>query len=96
MNDSSRAAPRSRDPLTLFALAAGLAMGQVVAAMAEPQAPPSVALPAALAFVVFGSAAVVCALAAVPRPRWTAPRFGRWIAAIGAGLLMALAPALLY
>jgi multisubunit Na+/H+ antiporter MnhB subunit len=96
MNDSSRIAPPSRDPLTLLALAAGLAMGHVVAAMAEQSTAPGLAMPAALVFVACGSAAVLCALAAAPRPRWPAPRLGRWITAIGAGLLGALAPALLF
>jgi hypothetical protein len=96
MHDSSRAAPPWRDTLTLFALAAGLAMGHVVATMAEQSTAPNLALPSALAFVVFGSAGVLCALAAVPRPRWVAPRIGRWITAIGAGLLGTLAPALLF
>ena len=96
MNDSSRTASTSRDSLTLLALAAGLAMGHVVAAMAEPSSASTSALPSALVFIVSGSAAVLCALASVPRPRWVAPRFGRWITALGAGLLGSLAPALLF
>ncbi|MEP6740273.1 MAG: hypothetical protein ABJA61_07825 [Caldimonas sp.] len=96
MNDSSRAAPPLRDSLTLLALAAGLVMGHVVIAMAEHSAVPRMALPSALVFVVFGSAGVLCALAAVPRPRWVAPLFARWLTAIGAGLLGALGPALIF
>jgi hypothetical protein len=96
MNDPSHAAPGSRDPLTLFALAGGLAMGNVVVAMATQPTEAMLALPSALAFVVCGSAAVLCALAAVPRPRWVAPRLGRWIMAIAAGLLGSMAPALLF
>ena len=71
-------------------------MGHVVVAMAEHSAAPGLALPAALAFVVFGSAGVLCALAAVPRPRWVRPRFERWITALGAGLLGSLGPALIF
>ncbi|MDQ2926658.1 MAG: hypothetical protein M3R22_00615 [Pseudomonadota bacterium] len=96
MNDSSRAAPPSRDPLTLVAIAAGLAMGHVVVALADRGDVNSFTLPSALVFVVFGSAAVLCGLAAVPRPRWVAPRFARWITAIGGGLLGSLGPALLF
>ncbi len=96
MNDSSRSVAPSGDPLSLLALAAGLAMGQVVAAMAEHATTPGSALPSAVVFVVFGSLAVLFALASVPRPRWVAPRFARWITAIGAGLLGALSPALLF
>jgi hypothetical protein len=71
-------------------------MGHVVAAMAEQPALPALALPSALVFLGCGSAGVLCALAAVPRPRWQAPRFGRWATAIGAGLLGALLPALIF
>ena len=81
MNDSTRTAPPSRDSLTLFALAAGLAMGHVVVALAESAARDGLALPAAIVFLVCGSAAVLCSLAAVPRPRWVAPRFARWTTA---------------
>ena len=76
MNDSSRAAPPRFDSLTCIALAAGLAMGNVVTALAERAATSSMALPAAFVFVISCSAAVVCALASVPRPRWTAPATG--------------------
>ncbi|MDQ2736916.1 MAG: hypothetical protein M3Y55_18440 [Pseudomonadota bacterium] len=96
MNDSTGAAPPSRDPLTLIAIAAGLAMGHVVSALAERASANRFALPAALVFVVFGSLAMICALASVPRPRWVAPRFARWITAIGGGLLGSLGPALLF
>ena len=96
MNDSSRAAPPLRDSLTLMALAAGLAMGHVVVAMAEHAALPGLALPSAIVFVVFGSAAVLCTLAAVPRPRWVAPQIARWLTAVGSGLLGALGPALIF
>ena len=96
MNDSTRAAPLLRDSLTLVALAAGLAMGHVVVALAERAAVDRAALPAAIVFLVCGSAAVLCGLASVPRPRWVAPRFARWATALGAGLLGALAPALLF
>jgi hypothetical protein len=96
MNHSSRTASPAQDSLTLFALAAGLGMGHVVAAMAEQSTTLGVALPSALVFVVCGSAGVLCALAAVPRPGRPAPRFGRWATAIGVGLLGALLPALLF
>jgi drug/metabolite transporter (DMT)-like permease len=96
MNDPSRTAPPSRDTLTLLALAAGLAMGHVVVAMAGQSTAPGRALPSALVFVGCGSAAVLCALAAVPRPHWVQPRVGRWVTAIGAGLLGTLAPNLLF
>ena len=96
MNDSSRTAPPRFDSLTCIALAAGLAMGNVVTALAERAATSSIALPAAFVFVISCSAAVVCVLASVPRPRWTAPATGRWITAIGAGVLGALGPALLF
>jgi hypothetical protein len=96
MNDSSRATTPSGDSLSLFALAAGLAMGHVVVAMAEQTTLSRATFASAVVFVVFGAAAVLCALASVPRPRWVAPRFARWITAIGAGLLGSLAPALLF
>jgi hypothetical protein len=96
MNDSTRAAPLSRDSLTLLALAAGLAMGHVVVALAERATLDGTALPAAIVFLVCGSAAVLCGLASVPRPRWAAPRFARWMTALGAGLLGALVPALMF
>jgi hypothetical protein len=96
MNESPPAASSPLDSRTLLGLAAGLAMGHVVAAMAEPSAAAGVALPSAIVFLVFGSAATVCGLAAMPRPRWVSPRFGLWITAIGAGLLGALLPPLLF
>ena len=96
MNDSSRNPTTSLDARTLLALATGLAMGHVVTAMAEPNAAGGFALPAAIVFLVSGSAAILCALAAMPRPRWIGPRFALWLTAIGAGLLGALAPPLLF
>jgi drug/metabolite transporter (DMT)-like permease len=96
MNDSSRTAPPLRDAQTLLALAAGLAMGHVVRAMAERSAESALAMPSAVVFLVCGCAGVVCALVAVPRPRWVGPRIGRWVAAIGVGLLGALAPPLIF
>jgi hypothetical protein len=96
MNESPPTVSTPLDARTLLGLAAGLAMGHVVAAMAELSAAGGIALPSAIAFLVFGSAATVCALAAMPRPRWVGPRFGLWIAAIGAGLLGALLPPLLF
>ncbi|MDQ6628112.1 MAG: hypothetical protein M3Z29_06620 [Pseudomonadota bacterium] len=96
MNDSPPVAAPSPDARTLLALAAGLAMGHVVRAMATTDAASTVALGSAMVFLLSGSAAVVCALAAMPRPRWAGPRFGLWTAAIGAGLLGALAPPLLF
>jgi hypothetical protein len=96
MNPSTRAAPLSRDSLALVALAAGLAMGHVVAALAERATRDAAALPSALVFLVCGSAAVLCSLASVPRPRWVAPRFARWTTALGLGLLGSLGPALLF
>ncbi len=96
MNNSPRTVSPARDSLTLFALASGLAMGHVVAAMAAQSAAPATALPSALVFLVCGSAGVLCALAAAPQPRRQAPRFLRWTTAIGAGLLATLLlPALL-
>ncbi|MEO8079817.1 MAG: hypothetical protein ABI641_04750 [Caldimonas sp.] len=85
------------DSSTPLALAAGLVIGHVVAAMAESGIERTLALPSAFIFVVAGAAAVVCALLAMrerdPKASPTAP-IGRWIGAIGAGLVAALAPGL--
>ena len=96
MNDSTRTARPALDARTLLALAAGLAMGHVVAALAELSATSSLAMPSAIVFLLSGSAATVCGLASLPRPRWVGPRFGLWFTAVGAGLLGALAPPLLF
>ena len=97
MNESPPTTTRpALDALTLLALAAGLAMGEVVRALAELSTASSVAMPSAIVFLVFGSAAAVCGLASVPRPQWIGPRFGLWITALGCGLLGALAPPLLF
>ncbi len=84
------------DVTALLALAAGLAMGHVVRALAQVTMEPGVALASAVFFVVFGAASTVCALASIPRAKRVGPRFGLWITAVGAGLLGALAPPLLF
>ena len=97
MNDPTRPAARhALDARTLLALAAGLAMGHVVVALAELSATSSMAMPSAIVFLLCGSASAVCALASLPRARWVRPRFGLWFMAIGIGLLGALAPPLLF
>ncbi len=85
--------PRT-DGSTPLALAAGLAIGHVVAAMAESGVARTLALPSAILFVAAAAAAVVCALhgLASRRPGSAAPPpLARWITALGTGLVGALA-----
>ena len=98
MSEPHHPASRPRpDASTPLALAAGLAIGHVVAAMAESGIDRTLAGPSAVVFVLASCAAVVCALQAArsrgPRPAAAAP-LRRWVAALGAGLLSALAPGL--
>jgi len=90
---------RRLDGSTPLALAAGLAVGHLVVAMAESGVERTLALPSAVVFVLASGAAVVCSLlatrAAMPRSA-AAANVRRWVGAFGAGLLAAaLAPGLL-
>ena len=89
-----RPATRRSDGLTPLALAAGLALGHIVAAMAETGPAGPATTFTALVFVIAGSAATTCALAATAAQGGNGLRDRRpgWIVAIGAGLLAALAP----
>ena len=95
---SPRPAARRSDGLTPLALAAGLAFGHVVDAMARTgPGGPATAL-AALVFVIAGTTATACALAMLADGKGNAParqRMAGWIAAVGCGLLAALAPTLM-
>ncbi len=95
---SPRPAARRSDGLTAFALAAGLAFGHIVEAMAQTGPAGAATAFAAFVFVAAGTAATTCALAVVAGGKGGAPaqeRIGGWIVAVGCGLLAALAPSLL-
>ena len=95
-----RSAPdtlRRHDGLTALALAAGLAFGHFVQAMAEAGQPGAVTAFSALVFVLAASAGTVCALVAMASQVDAARARARvpgWMLAIGAGFLGALAPTL--
>lgn len=91
---SSPAEQRRADAPTAFALAAGLSIGHVVAAMADLEGAGDLTLASALVFVVAASGSTLCALAKlVSKSAHGGARSGgaRWIIALGAGLLAALA-----
>jgi len=96
MNPSPRTAARKRaDGPTALALAAGLAFGHVVAAMAAQELAGPATLVAAFVFVVAGSAGTLCALVQLASGSGVAIGRGdvvRWVFAIGAGLMGALSP----
>jgi hypothetical protein len=97
MNENS---PRSATrPLlagpTALAVAAGLAFGHVVAAMAAQELAGPATVVAALVFVAAGSAGTICALAHLAAGSGTAVARQdvlRWVTGIGAGLVAALSP----
>ncbi|MEO6362987.1 MAG: hypothetical protein ABIO71_07140 [Caldimonas sp.] len=98
MNDPLRTATARRlDNLTLLALAAGLAFGHVVEAMAERAAIGGQTIVVALVFLGAASASTVCALLALAagERRSRHERITGWVAAIGAGVLAAIGPGLL-
>ena len=103
MNLSTPPSPRSgsrsaHDGLTAFALAAGLAFGHIVAAMAEIGAAAAATLPAALVFAAAAAASTVCVLANLAQARGETAlraRIGRWIVALGIGFAGASLPGLL-
>jgi len=91
------AALRRHDGLTSLALAAGLAFGHFVQAMAESGQPGAATLFSALVFVLAASAGTVCALVSMASQADAArarARIPGWLLAIGAGFLGALAPTL--
>ena len=96
MNNPSRPAARKRaDGPTALALAAGLAFGHVVAAMAAQELAGAATLVAAFVFVIAGSAGTLCALVQLASGSGVAIGRGdvvRWVFAIGAGLMGALSP----
>ena len=92
------ASVRHHDGLTPLALAAGLAFGHFVQAMAESGQPGAVTMFSALVFVIAASAGTLCALVSMASHADAAgarARIPGWLLAMGAGLLGALAPALL-
>jgi hypothetical protein len=96
MNPPPRSFARRRaDGPTALALAAGLALGHVVAAMAEQSVAGALTIVAAFVFIAAGSAGTVCALLGLTAGSGVASGRGdvaRWIFAIGAGLIGALSP----
>ncbi len=88
---------RRHDGLTPLALAAGLAFGHLVQAMAESGQPGAVTMFSALVFLLAASAATVCALVAMASradAEGARDRVAGWLLAIGTGCLGALAPTL--
>ena len=103
MDHSPSPSPRSRrrpvrDGLNTLALAAGLALGHIVAAMAELGAAATATLPAALVFAAAAAASTLCVLANLASARGEPAlrtRVGHWVIALGIGFVGALLPGLL-
>ena len=99
MNDPTRTATaRALDNLTLLALAAGLAFGHVVGAMAERAAIGGQTVVVALFFLGAACAGTICALAAVSARQQAGAaneRIAGWTVALCAGILAAIGPGLL-
>ena len=98
MPETTRPNARPRhDGLTALALAAGLAFGHIVAAMAELGPLESTTLPAALVFAAAASASTLCVLANLASAQSTPARrarLARWIVALGLGFAGSLGPRL--
>ena len=97
MNSTSSPARKRPHGATALSLAAGLAFGHIVAAMAARELAGAATFGAALVFVVAGSAGTICGLVHLAGDSgMTTERSDvvRWIFAMGAGLVAALSPSL--
>ena len=97
MNPSSSPARKRPHGATVLALAAGLAFGHIVAAMAAQELAGPATVVAALVFVAAGSASTIFALVQMAADGDIAidrSDVVRWVVAIGAGLIGALSPGL--
>ena len=97
MNPSSIPARKRAHGATALALAVGLALGHIVAAMAAQELAGAATVVAAFVFVAAGSAGTICALVQLATGSDVAigrSDVVRWVLAIGAGLMGALSPGL--